>query len=95
MKSLFTKLLGIPALVWNFYAPLLRHVAATGAAALLPVALDIVRSLADTNKTSSQKRDEAYRKLKSAATKQGVTATESLLRWTIESAVQRLKTENI
>jgi len=93
MKTLLTLILGIPKFVWAFYGPLLRNIAITGAATLLPAALDIVRSLAETKKTGAQKREDAVRKLRSVATQQGVDAAESLLRWTIESAVQHLKLE--
>jgi hypothetical protein len=92
MKKLLTLLFAIPSKVWEFYAPLLRNLAITGAAVLLPPALEIVRALAHTNKTGAQKREEAFRALKSVALKQGVEVTESLLRWTVESAVQHMKT---
>lgn len=91
MKKLLTILFAVPSRVWAFYAPLLRNLVITGAASLLPVALEIVRALAHTDKTGAQKREEAFRALRSAALKQGVDATESLLRWTVESAVQHMK----
>lgn len=93
MKSLLAKLAGIPSLIWNFYAPILKQIIADGASALLPLALDIVRELADTSKTGSQKREAAVKKLTQAATRNGVYASESLIRFTIESAVQKLKNE--
>lgn len=91
MKKLITKLLGISSAVWAFYAPLLRSLIVSSASALLPIALEIVRSLAQTDKSGAQKRDEALSALKAAALRQGVDASESLLRFTIESAVQRIK----
>lgn len=93
MKSFLAKLAGIPALIWNFYAPILKQIIADGASALLPLALDIVRELADANKTGSQKREAAVKKLTSAALRNGIDASESLIRFTIESAVQRVKME--
>lgn len=93
MKSLLAKLAGIPSLIWNFYAPILKQIIADGASALLPLALDIVRELADTNKTGSQKREAAVKRLTSAAVRNGIDASESLIRFTIESAVQKLKDE--
>jgi hypothetical protein len=91
MKTILAKLVGISTSLLNFYLPILKQLFATGMAALLPIALDIVRSLADTDKTGSQKREAAVRKLTSAASELGIAATESLVRLTIESAVQSLK----
>jgi len=39
MKSFFAKLAGVPALIWNFYAPIIRQLVVENAAALLPLAL--------------------------------------------------------
>lgn len=91
MKTLITKLLGLSSAVWTFYAPLLRSIIVSSASALLPIALEIVRSLAQTDKSGAQKRDEALSALKAAAARQGVDVSESFLRFTVESAVQRLK----
>jgi hypothetical protein len=91
MKTILAKLVGISTSLLNFYLPILKQLFTTGMAALLPIALDIVRSLADTDKTGSQKREAAVRKLTSAASELGIAASESLVRLTIESAVQSLK----
>jgi hypothetical protein len=91
MKSFFTFLFGVPAKIWNFYAPILKQLFADAASNLLPLALDIVLELADAEKTSSQKRESAVKKLGAAAQRNGIDASESLIRFTIESAVQRIK----
>lgn len=91
MKSFFTYLFGVPAKIWNFYAPILRELFVDAASNLLPLALDIVRELADSTKTGSQKREAAVKKLTSAALRNGIDVSESLIRFTIESAVQRAK----
>ena len=93
MKNLLAKLMGIGASVWNFYAPILRNLFVSGTSALLPVALEVVRSLADTAKTGEQKRETAVLKLRREATALGITASEALIRFTIESAVQRMRAE--
>ena len=93
MKSFFATLLGIPSKIWSFYAPILKELFVDAAASLLPLALDIVRELADTSKTGAQKREAAVKKLTSAAIRNGIDASESLIRFTIESAVQRVKIE--
>ena len=91
MKNIIAKVLGVGSAVWNFYAPVLRALFISGASALLPVALTIVRELAASDKTSAEKRDFAIGRLRTEATAIGVSATESLLRFTIESAVQRMR----
>jgi hypothetical protein len=93
MKSFFATLLGIPSKIWNFYAPILKELFVDAASNLLPLALDIVRELADTSKTGSQKREAAVKKLTSAAIRNGIDVSESLIRFTVESAVQRTKIE--
>jgi hypothetical protein len=93
MKSFFATLLGIPSKIWNFYAPILKELFVDAASNLLPLALDIVRELADTTKTGSQKREAAVKKLTSAAIRNGIDVSESLIRFTVESAVQRTKIE--
>ena len=94
MKSLIAKVLGITSSIWNFYGPLLRQLVISGSGALLPIALDIVRSLADSDRTGGQKREEAVKTLKVRAIAESISATESLIRWTIESAVQRMRLED-
>ena len=91
MKIFFAKILGISASVWNFYAPLLKALFVTGASALLPIALEVVRNLAQTDKSGAEKREEAVSVLKQAATRQGLSVTESIIRFTVESAVQRMR----
>ena len=91
MKSFFAKLAGLPAKIWNFYGPILKELLASSVATLLPIALEIVESLADTNKTGSQKREAAVKKLSNEARRYGIKASESLIRFTVESAVQRYK----
>ena len=83
--------MGVGSAVWNFYAPILKTLFVTGTSALLPLALDIVRELAASDKSSAERRDFAIARLKRESAAMGVSATESLLRFTIESAVQRIK----
>jgi hypothetical protein len=91
MKTLLAKLLGLSKSLLEFYAPILRELTASGVAALLPIALEIVRSLADKKSTGARKREAAVDQLRDSATVLGIRASESLLRLTIESAVSRLK----
>jgi hypothetical protein len=91
VKTFFLKLMGISSAVWNFYAPLLRSVFVSTASALLPLALDIVRSLVSLDTTGAAKREMAVKRLTDEAVALGIGATESLIRFTVESAVQRVK----
>jgi hypothetical protein len=91
VKTFLAKVMGVSSAVWNFYGPILRQLFASGTSALLPLALDIVRSLAPLNKTGAEKRDMALKRLQTEASAVGIKAAESLLRFTIESAVQRIK----
>ena len=84
MKNLIAKLLA-------FYLPILKQLAASGMAALLPVALEIVRSLVDAKIPSNEKFNLAVNRLKESAIQNGIEASESLIRYTVESAVQKLK----
>jgi hypothetical protein len=91
MKTLLAKLTGISSSVWNFYLPLLKSLFADATVALLPIALSIVRELAQSGKGSDFKRHAAVEQLTQAAKDRGIDAAESLIRFTIESAVQRTR----
>ena len=94
MKNFFAKIMGISSSLLNFYLPIFRELLATGIASLLPIALEVVAALAKTDKTGAEKRAEAINALKDAAIARGINASESLLRYTVESAVQKLKVSN-
>jgi hypothetical protein len=91
MKTLLLKLTGISSSVWNFYFPLLKALFADATVALLPIALQIVRELAQSSKSGDFKRNMAVQELTKAAKDRGIAAAESLIRFTIESAVQRTR----
>jgi len=95
MKTLLARLLGITQSLLAFYLPILRELLASGMSSLLPVALEIVVSLANKNMSGAEKREAALEKLRSAALREGIAATESLLRLTVESAVTKLKPERV
>lgn len=93
MKSLFAKLLGLSKSLLEFYLPILKDMVASGVSALLPLALEIVRELATSDKSNAQKREAAVNQLKRAALDQGIFAAENLIRLTVESAVAKMKEE--
>jgi hypothetical protein len=91
MNALLAKLTKVPGVVWNFYLPLLKSLFADATVALLPIALSIVRELAQSSKSGDFKRNMAVQELTKAAKDRGIDAAESLIRFTIESAVQRTR----
>lgn len=93
MKTWIAKLLGLTSAVWNFFWPVLRELMASGAEALLPVALEIVRSLAKADLSGEQKFTTAVDRLRSQAVEYGIDAGVSVLRFAVESAVQKMKAE--
>jgi len=92
MKTLISKLLGISRSFFDIVLPLITKQVGSSLATLLPIALGIVKELADNNGlTNSQKREEAFKKLSQAAQKEGMSAANSLLNLSIEMAVTNLK----
>jgi hypothetical protein len=91
MKNLLAKLAGISGTVWSFYFPLLKSLFADATVALLPLALQIVRELAQSSKSGDFKRNMAVQQLTQAAKDRGIDVAESLIRFTIESAVQKTR----
>lgn len=92
MKTLIAKILGVSKSFINIIWPILTKQVGASLAALLPIAVEIVRDLAKNNEISnSQKREEAFNKLSNAAKTEGIRAASSLLNLAIEIAVTDLK----
>jgi hypothetical protein len=92
MKSLISKILGVPKLLWTFVWPLVTKQVGLSLTVLLPIALGIVKELAENNNISnSEKREQAFDKLADAAKNEGMNAASSLLNLAIEMAVTNLK----
>jgi hypothetical protein len=92
MKSLISKILGVPKLLWTFVWPLVTKQVGMSLTVLLPIALGIVKELAENNNISnSEKREQAFEKLADAAKNEGMNAANSLLNLAIEMAVTNLK----
>jgi len=92
MKSLISKILGVPKLLWTFVWPLVTKQVGLSLTVLLPIALGIVKELAENdNISNSEKREQAFDKLADAAKNEGMNAASSLLNLAIEMAVTNLK----
>ena len=70
--------------------PILEDQTAKLLAALLPIAMDVVTSLADSGKTGAEKRAAAVDAIKAQAIHAGVDATASAVNLAVELAVQKL-----
>ena len=93
MKSLISKILGVPKTLWTFLWPLITKQAGSTLVVLLPVAYQIVKDLASNNNiSSSEKRQQAFDQLLDVAKNQGITAATSLINLIIEIAVTNFKT---
>lgn len=94
MTAFLAGLFGFPKALFVFYAPIFKSTMASSMEVLLPLAIEVAIAMAASQgKTGNEKRDEALAILQAKATEQGLVATESLLRYTLESAVLKLKTE--
>lgn len=93
MNTLLARLAGIGKTLWDFLAPIIRNAASNMLAELLPIALDVVASLASTDRSGAQKREAAVAEVTRVAVATGVRAAESTVRLAIELAVARLKSE--
>ena len=94
MKNILIKILGwlsgSTKVVFQFLLPILEDQTAKLLAALLPIALDVVASLADSPKTGEQKRAAAVDAIKAQALQAGINATASAVNLAIELAVQKM-----
>ena len=94
MKILLLKILGwlsgSTKVVFSFLLPILEDQTAKLLAALLPIAMDVVTSLADSGKTGAEKRAAAVDAIKAQAIHAGVDATASAVNLAVELAVQKL-----
>ena len=95
MKSIVVKALafltGASKSVLNFILPILKDSTSRLLSDLLPIALEIVASLADSNKTGDEKRKAAFARIETAAKARGIETVNSVINLAIELAVQKSK----
>ena len=95
MKSIIVKALafltGASKSVLNFILPILKDSTSKLLADLLPIALEIVASMAESNKSGSEKRNAAFHRITLAAKGRGIEAGASIINLAIELAVQKSK----
>lgn len=95
MKTTLIKILirltGASRQLIDLILPILRDSAGRLLADLAPVALEVVKSLADSPHSGAQKREAAARLVQSHAIAEGRRASLSLVNLAVELAVQNLK----
>lgn len=73
--------------------PILRDSANNILAEIAPIALDVVKSLADSPHAGDQKREAAARQIQTIAVAEGIKASTNIVNLAIELAVQNIKSK--
>ena len=94
MKTLLLKTLslltGASKSVLEFIIPILKDSTANILKALLPIAVEVVSSLADSSASGDEKRKIAGEKIKQAAISEGVDASSRAINLAIELALANI-----
>lgn len=94
IKKILGWLTGTSKTVLEFIGPILQKSVSDLLAKLLPIALEIVTSLAsDSSKSGIEKRNEAFGKIKDIAIKQGIDAGNQTINLAIELALSKLNSK--
>lgn len=94
MKALLVKAIaaitGASKSVIEFIIPILRESASSLLKEILPIALEVVSSLLSSDKSGDEKRKIAVEKIKDAAVKEGINASNRTINLAIELALSKL-----
>jgi hypothetical protein len=93
LLKILMKLTGASRQLIDLILPLLADSAARLLAELAPIALEVVKSLADSPHSGQQKREAALREIQTRAVNAGIRASTSAANLAIELAVANLKTK--
>ena len=93
LLKILIRLTGASRQLLELILPILRDSAAQLLASLAPIALEVVKSLADSPHSGAQKREAALREIQTRAVNAGIKASASAVNLAIELAVQNLKTK--
>jgi DNA-binding MarR family transcriptional regulator len=91
--KILVRLTGASRQLLELILPILRDSGARLLAELAPIALEVVRSLADSPHSGQQKREAALREIQTRAVNAGIRASTSAANLAIELAVQNLKSK--
>lgn len=89
--KVLARLLGLSRQYVSFLMPVLQDSAARMLASLAPIALDVVKSLAESPHSGEQKREAAFRQVQGLAMAEGIRAGSAAINTAIELAVLHLK----
>lgn len=89
---MFEKIKILMSSIWVVLKPIFIQFMTSAGQLLLDVAVDIVKDLANTDLSSSEKREAAFDRIKGELKVKGVEVKDSLINTAIEIAVQRIKT---
>lgn len=93
-KKILGWITGTSKTVLEFIGPILQKSVSELLASILPIALEVVTSLAsDDKKTGAEKRSEAFDKIKDISVKKGIDAGNQTINLAIELALSKLKSE--
>ena len=90
---LLVKLTGASRDLIELLIPVLKDSASRLLAQLAPIALEVVKSLAESPHSGSQKRDAAVQRIQQLAVAEGIRASTSAVNLAVELAVANLKTK--
>lgn len=88
---IIASLTGASQALVSFLLPILRDSASRVLAELAPIALEVVKSLADLPHSGAQKREAAMRQIQQLAVAEGIRASSSAVNAAIELAVLNLR----
>jgi hypothetical protein len=91
--KILTKLTGASRDLIELLLPILKDSASRLLAQLAPIALEVVRSLAESPHSGAQKRDAAAQRIQQLAVAEGIRASTSAVNLAVELAVANLKTK--
>jgi hypothetical protein len=91
--KILTKLTGASRDLIELLLPILKDSASRLLAQLAPIALEVVRSLAESPHSGSQKRDAAAQRIQQLAVAEGIRASTSAVNLAVELAVANLKSK--
>ena len=93
LLKILARLTGASRELLELLIPILKDSASRLLAQLAPIALEVVKSLADSPHSGSQKRDAAVQRIQALAVAEGIRASTSAVNLAVELAVANLRTQ--
>lgn len=91
--KLLVRLTGASRELFELLVPILRDSASRLLTQLAPIAIEVVRGLADSPQSGAKKREAAITQIQSLAAAEGLRAGSSVVNLALELAVANLKTK--